>query len=85
MSEIEDTFTRISNRPNVGGIIVVNSDGIPQRSTIDDPNIQNQYAHLITALAAIPALALAVKLREPIEALAAENPEPESAIEAESG
>ncbi len=52
MNEIEDTFTRISNRNNVAGIIVVNSDGMPIRSTIDDTNVQNQYAHLITALAA---------------------------------
>jgi dynein light chain roadblock-type len=52
MNEIEDTFLRISQRPNVAGIIVVNSDGMPIRSTIDDTNVQNQYAHLITALAA---------------------------------
>lgn len=52
MSEIEDTFQRICQRSNVTGIIVVNSDGMPIRSSIDDTNAQNQYAHLVTALAA---------------------------------
>lgn len=52
MSEIEETFQRISQRPNVTGIIVVNNEGTPIRSTIEDTAVQNQYAHLITALAA---------------------------------
>merc|ERR1712093_137133 len=52
MSEIEDTWLRIEMRPNVVGVIVVNSDGLPIRSSITDTNLQNQYAHLITALAA---------------------------------
>ncbi|RHW70145.1 dynein-associated protein [Trypanosoma brucei equiperdum] len=52
MSEIEESFQRISQRPNVTGIIVVNNEGTPIRSTIEDTTTQNQYAHLITALAA---------------------------------
>ena len=52
MSEIEDTYIRISSRPGVYGIIIVNSDGMPIKSTIDDTNVSNQYAQLITALAA---------------------------------
>ncbi|EPY39298.1 dynein light chain roadblock-type [Angomonas deanei] len=52
MSEIEETFQRISQRPNVTGIIVVDSEGTPIRSTIEDTAVQNQYANLITALAA---------------------------------
>lgn len=52
MSEIEETFQRISQRPNVTGIIVVDSEGTPIRSTIEDTVVQNQYAHLITSLAA---------------------------------
>ena len=52
MSEIEDTFARIEMRPNVAGVIVVNSDGLPIRSTITDTAQQTNYAHLITALAA---------------------------------
>ncbi len=52
MSEIQDTYERISSRPNVVGIVVVNSDGMPIHSTIDDTNLKNKYAHLITALAA---------------------------------
>ena len=52
MSEIEDIFTRIRDRQGVDGIIIVNSDGMPIKSSIDDTNVQTQYAHLITALAA---------------------------------
>jgi dynein light chain roadblock-type len=52
MSEIEDTWLRIEMRPNVAGVIVVNSDGLPIRSSIPDTNLQNQYANLITTLAA---------------------------------
>jgi dynein light chain roadblock-type len=52
MSEIEDIFTRISMRPNVGGIIIVNSDGLPIKSTIENTETQTAYANLITALAA---------------------------------
>ncbi|KAG5491046.1 hypothetical protein JIQ42_00937 [Leishmania sp. Namibia] len=52
MSEIEETFQRISQRPNVTGIIVVDNEGTPIRSTIEDTTVQNQYAHLITSLAA---------------------------------
>ena len=51
-SEIEEIITRISMRPNVGGIIIVNSDAMPMKSTIEDTSVQNQYAHLISALAA---------------------------------
>lgn len=52
MSEIEETFQRISQRPNVTGIIVVNSEGTPIRSTIEDTAVQNQYAYLVSSLAA---------------------------------
>jgi len=52
MSEIEETFTRISQHPGVIGIIVVNSDGIPVRTTIEDLSQSNLHAQLITALAA---------------------------------
>ncbi|CBZ12800.1 dynein-associated roadblock protein-like protein [Leishmania major strain Friedlin] len=52
MSEIAEMFQRISQRPNVTGIIVVDSEGTPIRSTIEDTTVQNQYAHLITSLAA---------------------------------
>eukprot|EP00662_Eupelagonemidae_sp_cell21_P005147 gene5147-52194_t len=33
------------------GILIVNSDGAPIKTTIDDANLSNQYAQLITALA----------------------------------
>jgi dynein light chain roadblock-type len=52
MSEIEDTFNRINNHKGVRGIIIVNSDGIPIKTTIEDGNLSTQYAQLITSLAA---------------------------------
>eukprot|EP00992_Anisonema_acinus_P005723 TRINITY_DN18758_c0_g1_i1.p2 TRINITY_DN18758_c0_g1~~TRINITY_DN18758_c0_g1_i1.p2 ORF type:complete len:104 (-),score=36.58 TRINITY_DN18758_c0_g1_i1:47-358(-) len=51
MSEIEDTFNRINSHKGVLGIIIVNSDGIPIKTTIEDANLSNQYAQLITSLA----------------------------------
>ena len=51
MADIEE-YTRIAERPNVMGILVVNSDGIAIKST---PNIeadQTTYANNIAALAA---------------------------------
>ena len=50
MSEIEDTFNRINQHKGVLGILIVNSDGAPIKTTIEDANISNQYAQLITAL-----------------------------------
>lgn len=52
MSEIEETCMRIEKRlGNGGGIMIVNSEGIPIKTTILDGEAQTQYAHLITALA----------------------------------
>jgi dynein light chain roadblock-type len=51
-TDIDDTFERIRKRPNISGIIVVNSDGMPIRSMMQDANVEAQYAQLITALAA---------------------------------
>eukprot|EP00760_Papus_ankaliazontas_P025525 PhM_4_TR2763/c0_g1_i2/m.89242/K10419/DYNLRB, DNCL2; dynein light chain roadblock-type len=52
MSEIHEIYDRISSHPGVVGIIVVNSDSIPVRSTIEDLATSNQHAQLITSLAA---------------------------------
>eukprot|EP00744_Colponema_vietnamica_P004789 GILI01007096.1.p1 GENE.GILI01007096.1~~GILI01007096.1.p1 ORF type:complete len:103 (-),score=33.07 GILI01007096.1:135-443(-) len=52
MSEIEETCMRIEKRlGNGGGIMIVNSEGIPIKTTILDAEAQTQYAYLITALA----------------------------------
>eukprot|EP01006_Ploeotia_vitrea_P063281 TRINITY_DN85247_c0_g1_i1.p1 TRINITY_DN85247_c0_g1~~TRINITY_DN85247_c0_g1_i1.p1 ORF type:complete len:104 (+),score=3.90 TRINITY_DN85247_c0_g1_i1:87-398(+) len=51
MSDIEDCFNRINTHKGVMGIIIVNSDGIPIKTTIEDTNLSNQYASLITSLA----------------------------------
>jgi len=50
MSEIEETLKRIQSHKGVIGIIIVNNEGIPIRSTLDN-NETAQYAALITQLA----------------------------------
>ena len=52
MADIDDTWLRIESRPNVTGVIVLNSEGMPIRSSIQDTGMQSQYANLISALAA---------------------------------
>lgn len=49
-SEIEETLKRIQSHKGVIGIIIVNSEGIPIRSTLDN-NETAQYAALVTQLA----------------------------------
>ncbi|KXS21239.1 roadblock-type dynein light chain [Gonapodya prolifera JEL478] len=51
MSEVEETIKRLSSHKGVEGIVIVNSEGIPIRSTIDN-NLTIQYSALITQLAA---------------------------------
>mmetsp|Transcript_7840 Transcript_7840/g.18240 ORF Transcript_7840/g.18240 Transcript_7840/m.18240 type:complete len:102 (+) Transcript_7840:33-338(+) len=48
-SEVEETIKRISSHKGVNGIIVVNNDGIPIRTTLDTI-MTVQYAGLITQL-----------------------------------
>ena len=50
MSEVEETLKRINSHKGVQGIVIVNSEGIPIRSTIDAAQT-NQYASLITQMA----------------------------------
>ncbi|KAJ3341507.1 isopentenyl-diphosphate delta-isomerase idi1 [Gonapodya sp. JEL0774] len=50
-SEVEETIKRLSSHKGVEGIVIVNSEGIPIRSTIDN-NLTIQYSALITQLAA---------------------------------
>lgn len=51
MAEVEETFKRIQAHKGVIGVIVVNSEGIPIRSTLDNSTTV-QYAGLISQLAA---------------------------------
>jgi len=49
MSEVEETIKRIQSHKGVVGIIVVNSEGIPIRTTLDNSTTV-QYAGLIHQL-----------------------------------
>ena len=51
MSEVEETIKRISSHKGVIGIIVVNQEGIPIRTTLDNSTTV-QYAGLIHQLTA---------------------------------
>ena len=50
-SEVEETLKRLQNHKGVQGIVIVNSSGIPIRSTLTDPALTTQYAALISQLA----------------------------------
>ncbi|GBG62971.1 hypothetical protein CBR_g34671 [Chara braunii] len=49
MSEVEETFKRISSHKGVLGSIIVNGDGIPIRTTLDNTT-SVQYAALMSTL-----------------------------------
>jgi dynein light chain roadblock-type len=49
MSEVEDTLKRIQAHKGVQGLIVVNSEGIPVRTTMDNSTTV-QYAGLLHSL-----------------------------------
>mmetsp|Transcript_75112 Transcript_75112/g.147445 ORF Transcript_75112/g.147445 Transcript_75112/m.147445 type:complete len:101 (-) Transcript_75112:74-376(-) len=50
MSEVEETINRIRTHKGVTGIVIVNSEGVPIRSTFDNKHTL-QYAALINQLA----------------------------------
>ncbi|XP_037535655.1 dynein light chain roadblock-type 1 [Nematolebias whitei] len=49
MAEVEETLKRIRNQKGVQGIIIVNSEGIPIKTTLDNSSTV-QYAALIHQL-----------------------------------
>lgn len=51
MSEVEETLKRINSHKGVQGIVIINSDGIPIRSTLEQ-SLSTNYAAHITSLAA---------------------------------
>ena len=48
---MEETLKRLSSHKGVQGIVIVNSEGIPIRTTLDN-SLTVQYSALITQLAA---------------------------------
>jgi dynein light chain roadblock-type len=48
-SEVEETLKRLQNHPGVKGVLIVNHDGIPIRTTLEQATTV-QYAGLITQL-----------------------------------
>merc|ERR1712187_402869 len=51
MSEVEETINRIRTHKGVTGIVIVNSEGVPIRSTFDNSQTL-RYSALISQLAA---------------------------------
>ncbi len=51
MSEVEETINRLSSHKGVEGIVIVNMDGIPIRTTLDHEKTI-QHSALITQLTA---------------------------------
>ncbi|KAM8867692.1 dynein light chain roadblock-type 1-like [Synchiropus splendidus] len=49
MAELEETLERLSNQKGVQGIIIVNTEGVPIRSTLDNATTV-KYAGLIHQL-----------------------------------
>ncbi|CEM25122.1 unnamed protein product [Vitrella brassicaformis CCMP3155] len=49
-SEVEETLARIKQHRGVSGIVIVNSEGVPIRSTLDS-KMTLQYSALISQLA----------------------------------
>ncbi|EKX54515.1 hypothetical protein GUITHDRAFT_156873 [Guillardia theta CCMP2712] len=49
MNEVEETLRRLQGHKGVQGVVIVNQDGIPIRSTFDQ-SVTVQYASLITQL-----------------------------------
>merc|ERR1712125_206798 len=50
MSEVEETLNRIKTHKGVSGIVIVNSEGVPIRSTLET-RFTLQYSALISQLA----------------------------------
>ncbi|KAG2433852.1 hypothetical protein HXX76_008207 [Chlamydomonas incerta] len=51
MSDIESTLTRIQGHKGVIGVIIVNNQGVPLRSTFEHDAMTKQYADLVPGLA----------------------------------
>ncbi len=49
-AEAEEIYNRLILRPNISGIILVNSDRVPIKSNISTTAEQTRYAAMVTAL-----------------------------------
>ena len=49
-SEAEEIYNRLIQRPNIAGLILVNSDRVPIKSNITNTADQTRYAAMVTAL-----------------------------------
>lgn len=49
MSEVEETLKRINSHKGVQGIVILNNDAVPIRSTMD-PEIAKKYSALLKPL-----------------------------------
>lgn len=47
MSEVEETLKRINSHKGVQGIVIINSDGVPIRSTLEQTLSTNYAAHIM--------------------------------------
>mmetsp|Transcript_103262 Transcript_103262/g.258906 ORF Transcript_103262/g.258906 Transcript_103262/m.258906 type:complete len:102 (+) Transcript_103262:70-375(+) len=52
MSEVEEALNRIRTHKGVTGIVIVNAEGLPIRSTFEATQKTKQYSALISQLAA---------------------------------
>ena len=64
MSEVEETLKRINSHKGVQGIVIINSDGIPIRSTLEQTLSTNYAAHIMS---------LASKARSAVRTLDPQN------------
>lgn len=47
MSEVEETLKRINSHKGVQGIVIINADGVPIRSTLEQTMSTNYAAHIM--------------------------------------
>lgn len=64
MSEVEETLKRINSHKGVQGIVIINSDGVPIRSTLEQSLSTNYAAHIMS---------LASKARSAVRTLDPQN------------
>lgn len=64
-AQVEETVKRLSSHKGVQGVLVVNGDGVPIRSTLAEHELSVQYAALVTQLAGKARAAVRELAKEP--------------------
>lgn len=64
-AQVEETVKRLSSHKGVQGVLVVNGDGVPIRSTLVEHELSVQYAALVTQLAGKARAAVRELAKEP--------------------